>query len=238
MMKAVILAGGLGTRMGPDTAIRPKPLLEVGGHPLLWHIQKIYAAYGITEFVICVGYAGHLIAEYFQRPMGEPWHVDVVDTGKLTATAGRLRRIRHLLGDATFCMTYGDGVANVNISDLIDFHRREARLVTLTAVRPRLPFGVVTFTGNGSGHGVKFQEKPRLADIWVNSGFFVIEPRALDVIERDDQAWEGEPLTRLAVQGQVAGYRHDGFWQCMDAPADRQLLERLWAEGRAPWKVW
>ena len=236
-MKAVILAGGLGTRMGDETAVRPKPLIEVGGQPILWHILKGYHAQGISDFVICAGYAGNLIAEYFEREQGEGWRVQVVDTGETTATAGRLRQARQVIGDSTFCMTYGDGVADVNLSSLIDFHRRHGRLVTLTAVHPRLPFGVVTLSDNGH-NAVGFEEKPRLTDVWVNSGYFVIEPRALDYIEGDDQPWEQEPMTRLAREGQLAAYKHEGFWQCMDAPRDRQLLEDLWQAGRAPWKVW
>jgi glucose-1-phosphate cytidylyltransferase len=160
-----------------------------------------------------------------------------VDTGEATATGGRLRRAREIIGDAAFCMTYGDGVADVDISRLIDFHRRQRKLVTVTAVQPRLPFGVVTFSQNGSGK-VGFEEKPRLTDLWVNSGFFVIEPAALDYIEGDSQAWEEAPLARLADEGRLAAYKHGGFWQCMDAPRDRQLLEDLWQENKAPWKIW
>ncbi|MBM3779594.1 MAG: glucose-1-phosphate cytidylyltransferase [Acidimicrobiia bacterium] len=236
-MKAVILAGGMGTRMGPDTTDRPKPLLEIGGHPILWHILKIYEAHGITDFVICAGHAGHHLIEHFARHRHDPWCVQVADTGERTATGGRLRRIRHLLGDEAFCMTYGDGVANVNISELLAFHRGHGRLVTLTAVHPRLPFGLVTFPDGGSPV-IGFDEKPEMAGMWVNSGFFVIEPRALDAITSDDESWEREPLTRLADRGEVAGFRHTGFWQCMDAPGDRRQLDHLWHAGQAPWKVW
>lgn len=236
-MKAVILAGGFGTRMGDETAARPKPLIEVGGQPILWHILKGYHAQGISDFVICAGFAGHLITEYFEREQVEDWRVQVVDTGEATATAGRLRRARHVIGDSTFLMTYGDGVANVRVSSLLEFHRQQGRLVTLTAVQPRLPFGVVTFSDDGHTV-VGFEEKPRLPNAWVNSGFFVIEPRALDYIDGDDQAWEREPLTRLAREGQLAAYKHEEFWQCMDAPRDRQLLDDLWQAGPAPWKVW
>lgn len=237
MMKAVILAGGLGTRMGDETAFRPKPLVEVGGRPILWHILKIYQAHGISDFVICAGFAGHLIAEYFDGAPAENWRVEVVDTGETTATAGRLRRARRAIGDATFCMTYGDGVADLDISGLVAFHRRHGKLVTLTAVHPRLPFGLVTFSGNGS-RAAGFEEKPLLKDMWINSGFFVVEPRALDYVDGDDQPWEGEPMTRLAGEGQLAAFKHEGFWQCMDAPRDRQLLEDFWRGGHAPWKVW
>lgn len=236
-MKAVILAGGLGTRMGHETAFRPKPLIEVGGRPILWHILQAYRTHGIDDFVVCTGYAGHLITEYVERERDEHWRVEVVDTGETTATGGRLRRVRDRLGDATFCMTYGDGVADVNISGLIEFHRQQSALVTVTTVQPRLPFGLVTFREDGVGVA-EFHEKPRLEHLWVNAGFFVMEPRALDYVERDDQAWEAGPMTRLARDGRLAAYKHRGFWQCMDTPRDRECLERLWHEGGAPWKVW
>ena len=236
-MKAVILAGGLGTRMGNETASRPKPLVEVGGRPILWHILKIYQAHGVNDFVVCAGYAGERISEYFEAENGESWRVQVVQTGLETATAGRLQRVREIVGDGPFCMTYGDAVADIDVSGLLDFHRRQQKLVTVTAVQPRLPFGVLTFGANGSGT-VGFQEKPRLEGVWVNGGFFVIEPRALDYIEGDDQPWEESPLTRIAGDGQLGAYKHGGFWQCMDAPRDRKVLEDLWNSGRAHWKVW
>lgn len=236
-MKAVILAGGLGTRMGIETAARPKALVEIGGRPILWHILKLYQAHGIVDDVVCAGYAGHLLAEYVAREQGESWRVRVVDTGETTATAGRLRGVRDLLGDETFCMTYGDGVADVNISEVIAFHRRQGALATVTTVQPRLPFGLITFDGKGD-RVVGFQEKPRLDDVWVNGGFFVMEPRALDYVESDEEAWEGHPLTRLARDGRLAAFKHHGFWQCMDTPRDRQFLEQLWQGGGAPWKVW
>lgn len=236
-MKAVILAGGLGTRMGAETAEQPKPLLQVGDKPILWHILKIYQAHGIADFIICAGYNAHLIAEYFEQERGEPWRIEVKDTGDGTATGGRLRRVRPLLGEQTFCMTYGDGVADVDVTGLVAFHRRENRLVTVTAAQPRLPFGVVSFASAG-GNGVGFEEKPRLPGLWVNSGFFVIEPAALDAVESDDEPWEQAPMSRLAAAGQVSGYRHTGFWQCMDAPRDRQLLTDLWLGQEAPWKIW
>lgn len=235
-MKAVILAGGFGTRMGAETASRPKTLVEVGEHPIIWHILKMYQAHGVDDFVICAGYAGDLIADYFGRERGEGWRVQVVDTGEGTATAGRLQRVRKEIGDETFCLTYGDGVANVDVGRLVAFHRQQGLLATVTAVHPRLPFGVVTFSGDGAA--VAFQEKPRLPDVWVNSGFFVVEPRALDYVVREDESWEEGPLTRLAADGQLAAYRHEGFWQCMDTPTDRELLDRLWRAGGAPWKVW
>jgi len=235
-MKAVILAGGLGTRMGDETAARPKPLVEIGGRPILWHILKIYQAHGISDFIVCAGYAGSKLREYFDHAPDEGWRVQVVDTGETTATAGRLRRVRHLVADAPFCMTYGDGVADVDLSKLVAWHRAEQKLVTVTAVQPRVPFGVLTFSEGD--HVVNFEEKPQLQNIWVNSGFFVIEPRALDYIESDDQPWEEAPMARLAREHQLAAYRHDGYWQCMDTPRDRDQLERHWREGTARWKVW
>lgn len=236
-MKAVILAGGLGSRMGDDTIARPKPLVEVGGRPILWHILKIYQAHGISDFVVCAGYQGERISEYFAGAQDEPWRVTVVQTGLETATGGRLRRVREHVSDGPFCMTYGDAVANVDITGLVRFHKDHGALATVTAVQPRMPFGVVTFPAAG-GARVGFREKPRMDDLWVNGGFFVIEPTALDVIEHDAQAWEEAPMTRLADAGQLAGYKHTGFWQCMDAPRDRQVLEDLWRQGPPQWKVW
>jgi glucose-1-phosphate cytidylyltransferase len=235
-MKAVILAGGQGTRMGPDTAARPKPLIEIGGRPIIWHILKLYQQHGIADFVVCAGYAGYLLTEYFQREQSEGWRVQVVDTGETTATGGRLKRVRDVVGDETFCMTYGDGVADVPLGDLLAFHRRERPLVSVTAVQPHMPFGLISFAGD-SARVTGFQEKPRLDGVWVNSGFFVMEPRALDYVECDDDAWEERPLRRIAADGQLAAYKHHGFWQCMDTPRDREVLEQLWRDG-APWKVW
>jgi glucose-1-phosphate cytidylyltransferase len=223
--------------MAHETTLRPKPLLEVGGRPILWHILKIFQAHGVSDFVICVGYAGHLIADYFRSVRDEDWQVQVLDTGESTATAGRLRQARSVVGDSTFCMAYGDGVADLDVTGLIASHRSQGKLVTITAVQPKLPFGVVTFSENGRA-GVGFREKPRMTDLWVNSGFFVIEPRALDYIDRDDEPWEVGPMTRLADSGQLAAFKHEGFWQCMDTPGDRQLLMNLWERGTAPWKVW
>lgn len=236
-MKAVILAGGFGTRMGDETVARPKPLVEVGSRPMLWHILKIYEAYGIVDFVVCAGFAAHMITEYFDRECAPGWRVQVVDTGETTATGGRLRRAREVIGDETFCMTYGDGVADVDVRSLLDFHRRQAKLVTVTAAHPRLSFGVLTMSENGS-RAVGFKEKPVQKDLWVNGGFFVIEPAALDYVTGDDEPWERGPMTRLAGRGELTAYRHEGFWQCMDAPGDRQVLEDLWNSGRAPWKIW
>lgn len=237
-MKAVILAGGFGTRMGDETAARPKPLVEVGGRPIIWHILKIYEAAGISDFVVCAGYAGHLLREYFESVRDEPWRVEVVDTGENTATAGRLRRVGHLVQDGPFCMTYGDGVADLDIRKLIAFHRSQGRLATVTAVEPHMPFGVLTFSDDDRHAALNFAEKPQLRGIWVNSGFFVMEPRALDYVKADDEPWEEGPMTGLARDGQLAAYKHTGFWQCMDTPRDRQLLEDLWRGGKAPWKAW
>src|SRR5262245_53327221 len=231
-MKAVILAGGLGTRMGDETSSRPKPLVEVGGQPIIWHILKIYEAHGISDFIVCAGYAGSMLVDYFARDHGERWRVQVLDTGESTATGGRLKRAKHLIGAEPFCMTYGDGVSDVNIGSLVDFHRRHGKLVTVTAVRPWLPFGVITFPQDGDAVG--FEEKPRLTDMWVNSGFFVIDPQALSLIDGDEQAWESGPMTRLANDGELAAYRHEGYWQCMDTPKDRQALEQAWATEQAP----
>jgi len=236
-MKAVILAGGQGTRMGEETQLRPKPLVEVGGKPIVWHILKLYQYYGINDFIVCAGYAGDILSDHFAREKNEAWRVQVVDTGLHTATGGRLKRIRPLLNDETFCMTYGDGVADVDIHALLEFHRTHRKLVTVTAVQPTLPFGVINFHTLAGGT-VGFEEKPRLHAVWVNSGFFVIEPRALDVISGDDEAWENGPLEHLAHDGQLAAFRHEGFWHCMDTPKDRQVLEDLWKTDRASWKLW
>jgi glucose-1-phosphate cytidylyltransferase len=236
-MKAVILAGGQGTRMGEETQLRPKPLVEVGGRPIIWHILKLYQHYGFHDFIVCAGYAGDMLADHFAHERDENWRVQVVDTGLHTATGGRLKRIRHMLGDETFCMTYGDGVADVDLKSLLEFHRTHRKLVTVTAVQPTLPFGVINFHTLAGGT-VGFEEKPRLHAVWVNSGFFVIEPRALDVISGDDEAWENGPLEHLAHDGQLAAFRHEGFWHCMDTPKDRQVLEDLWKTDRASWKLW
>jgi len=217
--------------------LRPKPLVEVGGKPIVWHILKLYQYYGINDFIVCAGYAGEMLTDHFARETKEAWRVRVVDTGLHTATGGRLKRIRPLLGDETFCMTYGDGVADVDIHALLEFHRTHRKLVTVTAVQPTLPFGVINFHTLAGGT-VGFEEKPRLHAVWVNSGFFVIEPRALDVISGDDEAWENGPLEHLAHDGQLAAFRHEGFWHCMDTPKDRQVLEDLWKTDRASWKLW
>jgi glucose-1-phosphate cytidylyltransferase len=255
-MKAVILAGGLGTRLAEETVLRPKPMVEIGGKPILWHIMKGYAHFGLTDFVICLGYKGYMVKEYFanlalhtsdvsidlaknrvelhQNP-SEAWNITLVDTGEQTQTGGRLQRIRRHLGDETFCMTYGDGLADVDIRQLIDFHRAEGCLATVTAVRPPGRFGRLDLDGHRARG---FQEKPRGDGDWINGGFFVLEPAALDRIGGDDTLWEKEPMQALAASGQLAAFRHDGFWQPMDTLRDKSLLEDLWAGGHAPWKLW
>ena len=256
-MKALILSGGLGTRISEETHLKPKPMVEIGGKPILWHILKLYSAHGINEFVICCGYKGYVIKEYFanyflhmsdvsfhmklnsmevHRKQAEPWKVTLVDTGEVTMTGGRLKRVHEYLGEDTFCLTYGDGVADVDVSALIDHHRSHARLATITAVQPPGRFGSLEI---GSADAVLgFQEKPKGDGTWINGGFFVLEPAVLDRIEGDATLWEQEPLKGLAAQGQLTAYHHHGFWQPMDTLRDRHHLEELWASGRAPWKLW
>ncbi|WP_072008594.1 glucose-1-phosphate cytidylyltransferase [Hymenobacter sp. IS2118] len=258
-MKAVILAGGYGTRISEESGLRPKPMVEIGGLPILWHIMKIYAHHGITDFVICCGYKGHLIKQFFadyflqhadvtfhldcnemkvRHQTAEPWTVTLVNTGLETMTGGRLRRVRSYLDDETFCLTYGDGVGNIDIGASIRFHQQQGTLATLTAVHQPGRFGV--FNLGESEHKVSnFSEKPDGGlTPWVNGGFFVLEPAVLDYIDNDDTVWERGPLEALAAQGQLAAYRHEGFWQPMDTLRDRNLLEDLWRRGQAAWKVW
>jgi glucose-1-phosphate cytidylyltransferase len=257
-MKLVILAGGLGTRLSEETAVKPKPMVEIGGRPILWHVMKIYAAHGINDVIVCCGYKGYVIKEYFANyflhmsdvtfDLGanrmevhnhrvEPWRVTLIDTGDDTMTGGRLRRVRKYLGDETFCFTYGDGVGNVDIGRLVAFHRQEGVLATLTAVKPPGRFGAVALE-QGQHRIHSFREKPRGDGTFVNGGFFVVEPAAIDYIADDSTSWEQEPLERLAHDGQLAAYTHDGFWQPMDTLRDRKYLEDLWSSGSAPWKVW
>ena len=255
-MKAVILAGGLGTRLSEATSMRPKPMVEIGGKPVLWHIMKIYSAHGIHDFVICCGYLGYMIKEYFanyclhgsdvtfdlaqsrmelhQRQV-EPWRVTLVDTGEQTMTGGRLKRVREYLGNEDFCFTYGDGLADIKLDRLIAFHKAEGRLATLTATRPPERFGVLEVEQHVVRH---FREKPQGEGAWINGGFFVLSPRAIDYIEDDSTMWEKGPLERLAAEGQLGAYFHEGFWQPMDTLRDRNHLEGLWRSGSAPWKVW
>ncbi|MGE0333394.1 MAG: glucose-1-phosphate cytidylyltransferase [Ramlibacter sp.] len=255
-MKLVILAGGLGTRISEETTLKPKPMVEIGGRPILWHIMKMYASHGIDDFVFCLGYKGYVIKEFFanyflhtsdvtfdlannsmdvHQRNAEPWRVTLVDTGESTMTGGRLRRVARYLGDDDFCFTYGDGVADVDITALVRFHRAHGKLATLTAVQPPGRFGVLDLNGS-EVRG--FQEKPRGDGAWVNGGFFVLSPKVVDLIAGDDSIWEREPLESLAGQGQLEAYQHHGFWQPMDTLRDRVLLEELWATGRAPWKSW
>lgn len=255
-MKVVVLAGGLGTRLAEETQIRPKPMVEIGGRPVLWHIMKIYSAHGLTDFVICCGYKGYMIKEYFahyflhmsdvtfdmeknsmhvHQKNAEPWKVTVVDTGDDTQTGGRLRRVRSYLDDTEFCFTYGDGLADVNVTDLIRFHREQGALATLTAVRPPGRFGALDLD-ESKIRG--FQEKPPGDSAWINGGFFVLSPSVLDYIEGDHTIWERDPMDRLAAEGNLCAYFHRGFWQCMDTLRDKLRLEDLWTTGKAPWKVW
>ncbi|HNY30905.1 MAG TPA: glucose-1-phosphate cytidylyltransferase [Fibrobacteria bacterium] len=253
-MKAVILAGGLGTRLAEETTVRPKPMVEIGGKPILWHIMRHYSRHGIREFVICLGYKGHLIKEWFSNYFlyssdvtfdlrgnrlqvhhteSEDWKVTLLDTGEATQTGGRLRRIREHVSDGTFCATYGDGLSDVDVGKLIDFHRKQKTLATLTAVQPPGRFGTIDFKRK---RVVGFHEKPPGDGTWINGGYFVLEPKALDLIEGDDTSWERGPMETLAGRGELAAFRHDGFWQCMDTVRDRTHLEELWNSGRAPWK--
>jgi glucose-1-phosphate cytidylyltransferase len=256
-MKAVILAGGLGTRISEETHLKPKPMIEIGGKPILWHILKLYSHYGINDFIICCGYKGYVIKEYFanyflhmsdvtfhmklntmevHHQKAEPWQVTLVDTGEATMTGGRLKRVQPYVGDETFCFTYGDGVADVDISALIAFHHQQSRLATLTAVQPPGRFGALQLESEGTVHG--FQEKPEGDGGWINGGFFVLEPKVIDLIEGDGITWEQEPLKALAEDGQLSAYHHTGFWQPMDTLRDKTHLEDLWQTGKAPWKRW
>ena len=256
-MKAVILAGGLGTRISEETHLKPKPMVEIGGKPILWHILKIYSAHGINEFVICCGYKGYLIKEYFanyflhmsdvtfhmklnsmevHHKKAEPWQVTLVDTGEATMTGGRLKRVREYLDEGSFCFTYGDGVADVDVTALIAHHRSHGCLATVTAVRPPGRFGSLQIGSDAAVEG--FQEKPQGDGTWINGGFFVLEPQVIDRIDSDATLWEQEPLRDLAAEGQLTAYHHHGFWQPMDTLRDRHHLEELWASGRAPWKLW
>lgn len=256
-MKAVILAGGLGTRISEETSVKPKPMIEIGGRPILWHIMKIYSSYGINDFIVCCGYKGYVIKEYFAnyalhmsnvtfdmtsgemsvlQRNAEPWRVTLVDTGEYSMTGGRLRYIRdHVAKDDAFCLTYGDGVANVNIEDLVAFHRAHGKDATVTSVQPAGRYGALSLDGTA----VKgFVEKPAGDGGWINGGFFVLSPRCIDRISGDDAVWEAEPLMGLADDGQLEAFQHAGFWQPMDTLRDKIHLENLWTSGAAPWKSW
>jgi glucose-1-phosphate cytidylyltransferase len=257
-MKAVILAGGFGTRISEESAVRPKPMVEIGGKPVLWHILKIYDAHGIRDFVIAAGYKGYLIKEYFANYAlhmsdvtfdlerneltthlsgAEPWRITIVDTGEDTMTGGRLRRVREYLAGERFCLTYGDCVADLDIKKEIEFHDSSGAVVTLTAIQPPGRFGSVQLVP-GTDRITEFTEKPAGDGGWVNGGFFVVDPAAFDYIDGDDTVWEHEPLGALAGEGNLFAYRHAGFWHPMDTLRDRMVLEEMWASGRAPWKVW
>ena len=257
-MKAVILAGGLGTRITEETHLKPKPMIEIGGKPILWHIMKLYSAHGINDFIVCCGYKGYLIKEYFanyflhtsdvtfdmslnkmdvHQQYAEAWKVTLIDTGENTMTGGRLKRVSsYLNADEPFCFTYGDGLSDVNISDVISFHTKNNLAATLVAADPPARFGVLDIDVNSKVRS--FREKPHSEDALINGGFFVLQPKVIDLIEGDHTIWERQPLETLSNAGQLNAYRHKGFWQPMDTLRDKNLLEELWVAGRAPWKIW
>lgn len=255
-MKAVILAGGLGTRITEETQLKPKPLIEIGGMPILWHIMKIYSAYNVNDFVVCCGYKGYMIKEYFSnyflhmsdvtfdmkhnkmevhQKFVEPWKVTLVDTGLETMTGGRLKKIKNYLEDDTFCFTYGDGLADINISKLIDFHHNKKTLATITAVQPPGRFGILNIENDKVSN---FKEKPDGDGQWINGGFFVLEPKVIDYIQDESTVWEREPLERLARENQLSVYKHTSFWQPVDTLREKNYLEQLWNSGKASWKMW
>jgi glucose-1-phosphate cytidylyltransferase len=255
-MKAVILAGGLGTRIIEESHLKPKPMIEIGGKPILWHIMKIYSRYGINDFIVCLGYRGYVIKEYFAnyflhmsdvtfdmaenrmevlQNSAEPWRVTLVDTGPDTMTGGRLKRVRDHLGDGAFCFTYGDGVADIDIAAQLAFHRSHGKLATVTAIQPPGRYGALEID---AGRVLNFQEKPAGDGAWINGGFFILEPRVIDFIAGDQTSWEADPLVQLAAAGELMSYQHRGFWQPMDTLRDKNHLEELWGSGRAPWRVW
>jgi glucose-1-phosphate cytidylyltransferase len=255
-LKAVILAGGLGTRLSEETVLKPKPMVEIAGKPILWHIMKIYSAHGINDFVICLGYKGYVIKEYFanyflhtsdvtfdmvnndmtvHHKRSEPWKITLVDTGASSGTGGRLRRVRDYLGDEDFCFTYGDGVSNVDVGETIRFHKEHGKLVTVTAIQLESKYGLLTFNGNEVTH---FREKPTEESSWINGGFFIVSPKAIDYIANDQMHWENDPMHCLVGEKQVSAYFHKGFWHCMDTLRDKQNLEAMWEAGNPPWKLW
>ncbi|MFH1824989.1 MAG: glucose-1-phosphate cytidylyltransferase [Candidatus Firestonebacteria bacterium] len=256
-MKVVILAGGLGTRLGEETSIRPKPMIEIGEKPILWHVMKIYSHYGFNDFIICLGYKGYMIKEYFANyfmhqsdvtidltknetevhiSKAEPWKITLVDTGLNTMTAGRIKKVQKYIGNKTFMLTYGDGVGDVNIKKLVEFHKKHGKFATITSVQPSGRFGALTLEKDDKV--IAFQEKPKGDGAWINGGFFVLEPQIFDYINSDDVLWEKEPLEKLASECQLLAYKHSGFWQPMDTLRDRTHLEELWKSVKAPWKVW
>jgi len=255
-MKVVILAGGLGTRISEETQNRPKPLIEIGGMPILWHIMKTYSSHGISDFVICCGYKGYMIKEYFanyflhmsdvtfdlknnemnvHRKSAESWNITLVDTGINTMTGGRLKKIQKYVDNETFCFTYGDGLANISIRELIEFHKNNNTLATVTAVQPPARFGALELDGNKV---VSFKEKPPGDGNWINGGYFILEPAVFDYVEGDSTVWEKEPVENLSKNNQLSAYRHSGFWQPLDTLRDKNKLEDLWSSGSPPWKVW
>ena len=256
-MKVIILAGGFGTRLGEETDLRPKPMVEIGAMPILWHIMKVYSAFGFNEFVICLGYKGFMIKEFFanyflhrsditfdvrtntklvHHQEIEPWKVTLVDTGANTMTGGRIKRVRNYIGNETFLMTYGEGVADIDINKSVEFHKAQGKLCTVTAVQPPGRFGAI-FT-NDEDQIERFEEKPHGDGVWINGGFFVCEPGVMDLIEDDSTIWEQRPLKTLAADKQLSNFQHRGFWQPMDTLRDKRELEKLWNSGKAPWKLW
>jgi len=255
-MKAVILAGGLGTRLSEETYLMPKPMVEIGNRPILWHIMKMYSAYGINDFVICCGYKAFMIKQFFanyylytsdvtfdvkgnkveiHEHKNEPWKITLVDTGEETGTGGRLKRVKNYLGDETFCFTYGDGVSDISIKELVEFHKKQKTLATITAVQPPGRYGYIDVSNE---RAAKFIEKPHGDGGWINGGFFVLEPASIDYIASDSTNWEREPLEKMALDKQLSVYKHHGFWQAMDTLRDKNALEKLWETGNTPWKVW
>jgi glucose-1-phosphate cytidylyltransferase len=260
-MKVLILAGGLGTRLSEETTIKPKPMVEIGDRPIIWHIMKTYSQYGHNEFIILCGYKGYMIKEFFanyvryrsdvtidlvgntttyHKNHSEPWKITLIDTGQETMTGGRIKRVKDYVGDEPFLLTYGDGVSNVNVNQLIEFHKKQEAYVTLSAIRPPGRFGAFSL-GDESDKINSFKEKPEgdgTETAWINGGFFVVEPEAFDFIDGDHTVWERDPLERIAEQGKLAAYKHKGFWHPMDSLNDKHKLEELWATGKAPWKIW
>ncbi len=255
-MKVAILAGGFGSRLAEETEIKPKPMVEIGGKPILWHIMMHYAHHGHRDFIIALGYKGQAIKRYMaeycslnsdmtvklgsgeiirHNGHSQDWTVDLVDTGQATLTGGRIKRLKPFIGNETFMLTWGDGVSNVNLDKLVDFHRSHGRLATMTAVRPPARYGHLEFEGDKVA---RFTEKPQTSEGWINGAFFILEPQVLDYIEGDQTQWEKEPMERLAKDGQLMAFRHDSFWQCMDTLREKYLLENLWQNGNAPWKTW
>ena len=255
-MKTVILAGGFGTRLSEETSVLPKPMVEIGGRPILWHIMKMYSSYGYNDFVICLGYKGYIIKEFFMNyfllhsdlhidleknsmevlnNMVEPWKITLLDTGQETMTGGRIKRIKEYVGDETFFLTYGDGLSDVDFSDLLTFHKSQKVAATLTAVQPPGRYGAFTLESEKIS---SFREKPRGDSAWINGGFFVLEPEIFNYIESDSTVWEREPMERLAHDGKLAAYKHEKFWQSMDSLRDKNVLEEIWDSGNAPWKKW